>query len=274
VGAALAPPVISYLALQYGWRSAFFVTALLGMVWVVPWWFVYRSPEFVAVGGHVADRTQTEWQRWQLLLTERETWYLTLLRLLTDPVWYFYLFWFPKYLSDARHLTLRQLGSVAWVVYLAADLGSILAGLAVSRLIGRGGLPIRTEQRVMTALACMVPAGLLIPFVTSLPVALALAGVVAFAQLGWQIVTTTLAVNYFGPRVIATAFGIIAAGSGLGGLLSTDVIGRVVTNLSYQPVFIGLAFLHPIALLLLWRVRVNRAAVFSNEKPVLLGKET
>jgi ACS family hexuronate transporter-like MFS transporter len=70
----------------------------------------------------------------EILFQEREVWLLMLVRLVTDPVWYFYLFWFPKYLSDTRHLMLRQLGSVAWVVYLAADLGSVSGGC-----IYRGG---------------------------------------------------------------------------------------------------------------------------------------
>jgi ACS family hexuronate transporter-like MFS transporter len=259
VGATVAPPVISWLTLRHGWRAAFFITGALGMLWVIPWWFVYQPREDVAVAARRAPQ-QSEWQRWKRLLKEREVWLLMLVRLVTDPVWYFYLFWFPKYLSDARHLTLRQLGHVAWMVYLAADLGSVLGGLYVSRRISRGGRPIFTEQKVMTMLACIAPVGLLIPFMPGLVGVLGLAAVVAFVQLAWQITTTTLAVNYFSTALIATAFGMIAAGSGIGGLLSTNIVGHVVTSFSYRPVFIGLAVLHPAALLFVWGIRQGKAA--------------
>ncbi|HEX7359939.1 MAG TPA: MFS transporter [Bryobacteraceae bacterium] len=260
IGATLAPPVIVYLSLHYGWRSAFSLTGALGALWIAPWLLVYRPPAGVR---RVREKKGSEWKRWKTLLSERETWLLTVLRLLTDPVWYFYLFWFPKYLSDARHLTLRQLGHIAWVIYLAADLGSILGGFAVSKWIARGGAPVLTEQRTMTVLACLMPLGFLIPFTPSLPMALLLAGLVAFGQLAWQTITTTLAVNYFSSAVIATVFGIIAAGSGLGGLISTGLIGHVVTSGSYAPVFIAMAALHPASLLLLWRVRRNRAQSYA-----------
>ena len=259
VGATIAPPVIAWLTIRHGWRAAFFITGALGMLWVIPWWFVYKPREEVA-SAEARTPKQSEWTRWKLLFQEREVWLLMLVRLVTDPVWYFYLFWFPKYLSDARHLTLRQLGSVAWVVYLAADLGSVLGGLYVSRRISRGGRPILTEQKVMTMLACLAPVGLLIPFMPGLIGVLALAAVVAFVQLAWQITTTTLAVNYFSTSLIATAFGIIAAGSGIGGLLSTNIVGHVVTSFSYRPVFIGLALLHPVSLLFVWGIRQARAA--------------
>lgn len=259
VGATIAPPVIAWLTLRHGWRAAFFITGALGMLWVIPWWFVYKPREDVTIAEARAPK-QGEWQRWKLLFQEREVWLLMLVRLVTDPVWYFYLFWFPKYLSDALHLSLRQLGSVAWVVYLAADLGSVLGGLYVSRRISRGGRPIFTEQKVMTMLACIAPVGLLIPFMPGLTGVLALAAIVAFVQLAWQITTTTLAVNYFSTSLIATAFGIIAAGSGIGGMLSTNIVGHVVTSFSYRPVFIGLAVLHPVALLFVWGIRQGRAA--------------
>jgi ACS family hexuronate transporter-like MFS transporter len=112
----------------------------------------------------------------------------------------------------------------------------------------------------MTTLACIAPVRLLIPFMPGLVGVLALAAIVAFVQLGWQITTTTLAVNYFSTALIATAFGIIAAGSGIGGMLSTNIVGRVVTSFSYRPVFIGLAVLHPVALLFVWGIRQGRAA--------------
>jgi MFS transporter, ACS family, hexuronate transporter len=259
-GAALSPPLISFLAVHYGWRSAFFTTGALGLLWVIPWLVVYPNTRTEPAKAKTReDGWRRESARWAAMLGCRELWLLTGLRMLTDPLWYFYLFWFPKYLGDARHLTLTQLGRTAWVVYVAADLGSISAGFAVSRLVTRGSSSLRAEQVVMTVLACIAPIGALIPFTLHLHRALLIAGVVAFAQLGWQMLAMALAFDYFAPDVVGTAWGIAMAGSGLGGLISTNLIGHVVTSFSYAPVFWGLAAVHPIALMLLWSIRASRA---------------
>jgi MFS transporter, ACS family, hexuronate transporter len=258
VGAALSPPLISFLALRYGWRSPFFITGVLGILWIAPWLLVYPSapPE----GREPAPVWRDEIARWKSVLAYREVWLLAALRMVTDPVWYFYLFWFPKYLGDTRHLTLGQLGKTAWVVYVAADAGSILAGFVVSRLVISGRNPIRAQRMVMTILACIAPVGAMIPFVVHLRSTLFLAGLVAFAQLGWQMLTTALAFHYFSPKVVGTAWGIACAGSGLGGLVSTELVGHVITRFSYPPVFWGLAVLHPAALILLWAIRISHTS--------------
>lgn len=274
VGATIAPPVIAFLALTYGWRAAFVVIGALGFVWVIPWLWLYRVPhehpritprELAIVPGPPAVRpndegaAETERQRWTALLARRETWLLTLSRVLTDPVWYFYLFWFPKYLNDARGLTLAQVGAVVWVVYLAADVGSVTGGWASGRLVRRGLAAIPARKRVMTVAACLLPVSPLIAFAPSVAGALALAAVVALAHLSWQVTLSTLVTDVFPQRLVATAFGVVAAGSGLGGLISTGIIGRLVTTYSYTPVFVVMGLLHPIALLLIRQVRTADA---------------
>jgi ACS family hexuronate transporter-like MFS transporter len=261
VGAVVSPPLISFMALRFGWRSAFISTGALGLIWIVPWLFTYpqaavEPPQVTVPGTAFRD----EVKRWTQLMGQREVWLLAILRMVSDPVWYFYLFWFPKYLSDARHLTLRELGNTAWVVYVAAGMGSILAGLAVSRRIGKGGQPVRTERSVMTVLACLAPVGAMIPLVPHLYLVLILAAVVVFAQVGWQTIAMALAFNYFPSEIVATAWGIACAGSGLGGLVSSNLIGHTITSFSYTPVFYALAVCHPLALLFLWRIRAGRSA--------------
>ena len=269
IGATIAPPLIAFLATSYGWRSAFILTGALGLVWVVPWWWLYRRPEEhpritreelgvvpPPAGPEVA--AQSEWGRWRPLLARRETWLILLVRLLTDPVWYFYLFWFPKYLQDARGLSLIEVGRVAWVVYFAADIGSVLGGWASGRLIRRGVPAVASRRRVMTAAACLLPLSPLVAYAPSAGTAILVAAVAAFAHLTFQAAGGALVVDLYPSRSVATAFGIIAAGSGLGGMISTNVVGRLVTAYSYTPVFVLMGLLHPLALLLLWRVREAR----------------
>jgi ACS family hexuronate transporter-like MFS transporter len=247
VGATIAPPMIVWLGGKYGWRAAFFATATAGLVWLLPWLLVYRLGPFAEHGG--AARVP-EVQLWRFVLTNRSAWLLMFARMLSDPVWYFYLFWFPKYLMDGRGHTLAEVGRIAWIVYLAADLGSIIGGWCSGPLIRRGMKPTPARIRVMTAAALIAPAGCLIGFGVSLPVVLALAAVVTFAHLTWQVTMGALIVDLYPKTVMATAFGFIAAGSGFGGMLSTSAIAWLVTHISYRPVFLLMALLHPLALLL------------------------
>jgi MFS transporter, ACS family, hexuronate transporter len=268
IGATLAPPLIAWLALSYGWRGAFVITGVLGLVWVVPWLWLYRPPhehsrltdvERALVPPASVPRGSAtagaERARWRSLLAERDTWLLLATRVLTDPVWYFYLFWFPKYLTDTRGLSLVEVGRVAWVVYLAADLGALLGGWLSGRLIDRGHGPIAARKKVLRLAAMTILVGPLVAWAPSIPLVLLCAGGVALSQLAWQVTIGALIVDRYPPASVATAFGIVAAGSGFGGMVSTGIVGYLVTNYSYVPVFVGMAALHPIALALVWFVR-------------------
>ena len=278
IGATIAPPLIAFLATTYGWRAAFVTTGALGLLWVIPWLWLYHPPrqhpriteaelatveanDAVAAARAEADGTAsqinnlTERGRWALLLGRRETWLLLLSRVLTDPVWYFYLFWFPKYLSDQRGLSLLEVGRIAWIVYLAADIGSLLGGWASGALIKRGMNTISARKRVMIVAACLLPLSPLVALAPSIYVALFVASIAAFAHLAWQVTLGVLIVDLYPQRLIATVFGVVAAGSGFGGLVSTGIVGRLVTDYSYTPVFVLMGVLHPLALVLILKVR-------------------
>ncbi|MGC4051177.1 MAG: MFS transporter [Paludibaculum sp.] len=143
LGATIAPPLIALLSEHFHWRSVFLFTGSLGLIWVLPWLWLYRKPsdhprlsdeerELILDKGSSAMESDVmpPEGRWRHILGRRETWLLMLSRMITDPVWYFYLFWFPKYLTDARHLSLAEIGRIAWLVYLAADIGCITGGAA------------------------------------------------------------------------------------------------------------------------------------------------
>jgi ACS family hexuronate transporter-like MFS transporter len=240
---------------------------------VIPWLWLYRRPhehpritteELALISENDPSRAdsesaalvgQSEKQRWYLVLSHKAVWMLLLSRLLTDPVWYFYLFWFPKYLQDARGQSLAQVGNLAWLVYVGADAGCILGGLATGWLIRRGVTPVHSRLRVMTAAACLIPLGIFVAVAPSAQAAVWVAMLVAFAHLVWQVVMGALIVDLAPPARVATVFGVVAAGSGLGGLISNELVGRLVTSWSYTPVFVVMGFLHPLALLLIWQVR-------------------
>ena len=143
IGATLAPPLIAYLAIRHGWRSAFVATGTLGLIWIVPWLLFYRP----AAKARPAVAPQPVTPRkdrlpWHKVVFNRQAFLLLAARTLTDPVWHFVLFWCPKYLTDVQHMSLEQVGRIAWTVYLAADVGSIAGGFVSGRLIAFASVPV------------------------------------------------------------------------------------------------------------------------------------
>ena len=266
VGATLAPPLIAWLALSYGWRSAFVVTGLLGLLWLVPWLLIYRSAPKEGVPAPPVTAAAS-WG-WRAALCSPLVLGLLFARVITDPVWHFVLFWFPKYLADVQGMSLAEIGRMAWLVYLAADVGSVAGGYFSGRLIKRGARPVEARKWVMTAAACVIPCSALVPHTGVHGAIIALVAVMAMAHLTWIVTLTTLAVDLFPAEKIGTIFGIIAAGSGLGGMLFTNLVGHLVTYFSYTPVFMLMSCLHPVALILIWRVARRAAAGESAQRRV------
>ena len=246
VGATIAPPLIAWLALQYGWRAAFVITGAAGFVWLAIWLVVYRSPD-----GAEPARTK-EPIRWGPILRDRSVWGLAITRLIADPVWYFYLFWFPKYLIDERGMGLIQVASLAWIVYLAADIGSVGGGYFSGRLIRSGVAPPRSRLIAMGCAAGLAPVGMLIATHLGIAPTLAIGALVAFAHLVFQVNMGALVVDLYPMRNVATVFGLIAAGSALGGFASTHLVGQIASTGSYDEIFLLMGLLHPVAWLVAW----------------------
>jgi len=265
VGATIAPPLLAWLTLNYGWRSAFVVGGAIGLLWVVPWLLVYRPTQTdLPVAPSQAsplpalERDATRW--WDIFLT-REVLLLLAIRALTDPVWQFILFWLPKYLTDVHGLTLAQVGRIGWVPYLAADIGGILGGYASGFLITRGFRVVDARKWVMVLCGLTIPCGALLVMRTgNINAIVILMAVIAFAEFTWMVTMTALAVDVLPMQRFGRMFGVIAAGSGFGGMLFMQAVGRLVTSFSYMPVFVLIACLHPIALIAVWRIAQARPA--------------
>lgn len=277
IGATIAPPIILWLAYSRSWQTAFVVTGALGFVWLLPWLIFYYPPathphltaeqrEAVteaaseattegapAVAGDVPVRNA-----YLTILSRKDVWALTLARLLTDPAWYFYQSWLAKYLHSDRGLPQEKLG-ITWVVFLAADAGTLIGGILSGWLIRSGRTPPAARMTVMAVCACLMPLSPLVALAPSVPLCLAVAMLMVFSHLTWLINLSALVVDRLPKSIVATAFGVIAAGSTVGGILMNSFVGWLVTNHSYTDWFIVMAFLHPVAWLLLRVFGVHRA---------------
>ncbi len=271
IGATIAPPLVVWLAGRYRWPSAFVVTGAAGLVWLVPWLCLYRRPARDLGTGPDRETpspgsTDGPTIGWVAVLRQGAVWRLMVARLLTDPVWYFYQFWFAKYLHADRGVEQGDLG-MTWVVFLAADVGTLAGGWLSGRLIARGTDPVASRRRVMLGSACFVPLSMLVPWAPSVPSALGLAMIVVLAHLAWLINLTAMVVDLFPARTLATVFGIVAAGSAAGGIVMNSAVGRLVTSSSYDAAFTTMALAHPIAWLLIGRLSRPKRETAPGEPP-------
>lgn len=267
VGATLAPIIIVGLASWHSWQAAFVVTGLAGLVWLLPWLWLYRRPEqhpritdperaLIAAGAPADPVAGTEagWGKWWQVFGRHEVWLLIFGRMLTDPVWYFFQFWFAKYLYDVRAVDQKQL-TVTWVVYLAADIGVLSGGWLSGLLIKRRVAPSQSRLWVMLGCAALVPIAAVIPQIGSLWLVLGIGMIAVLAHMAWLINLSALVVDIVPKSSLGFTFGVVATGSSLGGLMMNKAVGALVTHLSYDPAFHFMLLLHPLAWLLLWQLR-------------------
>jgi ACS family hexuronate transporter-like MFS transporter len=257
VGAIIAPPLVAWLAIHFGWRNAFVLTGCAGFLWLVGWLLVYKSPPVPATVAAPSEKPAVS-----ALLRMPETWALLLPRFVSDPVWWFYLLWLPKYLADQRGFTIGDIGRLAWMPYLAADLGALVGGLMTGWFIKRGISVVRARAFGMLPFAALMPLSVLVPRANT-TTALAIICVVAFAHMAWKTNLQTVTNDIFPLSVVGTVAGIIAFGSGLGGSLFTWFTGWVVSTISYDAIFIIMGFLHPISFVI-FRLLMKRSRLTSD----------
>jgi len=274
VGGALAAISIPLIALKFGWRAAFFASGALGFVWLLLWLRVYHpldrhprvTPEersFIHRGQDAPEASPDQGlQRWLRLLGNRNVWGIVLGRALTDPIWWFYVFWLPQYLSDARGFSLQRIALFAWMPFIAADIGNFTGGFI-------SGYCIRHGMSVVRARICVCVVSCL-PILAGIPAAnvhspYAALGLICFALWGyasWSTMGLTLPSDLFPQDVVATVTGLSGLAAGLVGSVFTIAVGVLVDRLGYSPAFLvaGLLPLFATAsLLMLVRTPSNSA---------------
>jgi ACS family hexuronate transporter-like MFS transporter len=249
VGGAIAALVIPLIAVAFGWRAAFVFSGLIGFVWLFVWLRVYhpldRHPRVTA--GEVsliragqdapAASAQRGAQRWLELLKNRNVWGIVLGRGLTDPIWWFYVFWLPQYLSDARGFSLQRIAMFAWMPFIAADLGNFTGGI-ISGYCVRRGIPVLHARVWVCVVSCLpMLAGIPAASVHSVYTAL---GLICFALWGyasWSTMGLTLPSDLLPQDVVATVTGLSGLAAGLIGAFFTMAVGVLVDRFSYRPAF-------------------------------------
>ncbi len=243
-GAVIAPPLTAWAAGALGWRGAFVGTALIGLIWLAAWLWAVRGVD----AGPTQERRAVSFGA---LLSRREVRRLLYARFLFDPVFYFYMFWIPQYLSKERGLSLREIGAWTWIPFFALGVVNVTAGGFSDRLVARGWATRRARLAMMLGAALITPASYLAASAPTVGSAIGLMAVLMMAHGVWIANFITLIGDTVERHEVATAVGLTGTSGGVAAMLSNLVTGPVIDQYSFAPVFLVSALLYPAAWLVL-----------------------
>ena len=264
VGAVSAPPLIAAVLQFTNWRWIFVLTGAIGFLWVVWWKQTYSPPEKFSVPE--SDSTEmngnttamlkptvhsTASFSWIQLFRIRETWALVTAKFLSDAAWFFFLFWLPKYLYDARGFDIKAVGMFAWMPAAAAGAGCLLGGAFSSYLVRRQVSLNIARKLALGASAAMMPLAILVPHV-HVSWAIALFCVAYFGQQSWSTLIMVLPTDLFPQDVVGSVAGLVGFGGAMGGIVFGQIVGYLLDHgFGYGPVFGIAGILHVVALLII-----------------------
>jgi len=262
IGAVIAPLAVPLLTAHFGWHSAFLFTGALSMSWAVVWALVYRepekqprlSPEELQLIRSDQEQVVSRQVPYRVLLTRRATWAFLVGKFLTDPVWWFYLFWLPGFLQLKYGVDLIHLGPPLVTIYLSADIGSVGGGWLSSSLLKSGWSVGAARKTAMLVCALCVTAVIFVPKAAgNLWLSVALISVATAAHQGWSANLFTLTSDCFPRSAIASLVGLGGLGGAIGGMLAQPAIGRWLdfSKESYAPLFIVAGSIYLVALLII-----------------------
>ena len=276
-GAIIAPPLVAGIILMYGWQAAFVFTGAIGLLWVVAWLLLYREPQHhplltsaeldlitsgqetpssqLICGPGVSPGLSPGERRchtagWGEILRHKAIWAVIAAKFLTDPGWYFYLFWLPKYLKTVHGFNLQSIAMFAWMPYVCADVGSVLGGL-VSTTFSRWGFSILGARKLALCIcAAIMPVAIPAGYTGRPSVALLFICIATFGHQCWSANLLVMPADLFPRRMVASACGLAGMCGIIGASLFTLLVGFMLKSFGYRTIFTIVGLLYPIAAVL------------------------
>ena len=246
VASIVGPPMAAVIFTVAGWRWTFFVFGFLGFLLVIIWQFVYRTPEEKM--DRASEANEEEAVPWKLLLKQRETYGFMIGKFLTDPVWWFYLYWMPNYLFSQRGFDIKSIAIAVPLIYIIAMLASWVGGWFSGYLIKQGWPALKARKVVMAISAACLPVTALAVMAGNSWVAILLVSLALGAHSSWSVNIFTVVSDCFPFKAVGSVTGLGGFAGGLGGLLiATLAPGYIITYFGYVPIFILMGILHPLA---------------------------
>ncbi len=272
IGAVVAPAVVPWLTVTFGWQAAFVATGATGFIWLILWIVFYERPEAAKkvskeeMAYILSDPPEpaSEKVAWLKLLNYRQTWAFVIGKFLTDPIWWFYLYWLGLYLNNNFGVTLTQLGLPLIVIYTMTSIGSIGGGYLSGALIKRGMAVNKARRVTMLIFALLVVPVVTAANISNMWIAVGIIGLATAAHQGWSANIFTTASDMFPKKVVGSVVGLGSFAGSLGGMIFLTSAGYIVQATGrYMILFIicGSAYLLALGVMTLLTV---------NAKPVVL----
>ena len=246
VGAILAPPLVAWIVLEWGWPQAFVLVGVSGFLWLLVWWLVYHTP--AEVEREMAGPRLPAWR----LFRTRFVWSFTLSKVFLDPVWYFYIFWFPEYLKRARQFDLAAIGKYGWIPFLVAGLGNLLGGWFSAALLRRGVSLTVARKTAVTFFAGLMISAIPAVMVADVRLSIALVSVAMVGYTGCSANMLAFPSDVFPKNAVGSVYGLASMGSGFGGMVFTLLTGWVIDHYSYVPAFVGFGIMPLVCAGIIW----------------------
>ncbi|MBE9462529.1 MFS transporter [Dyadobacter subterraneus] len=239
IGAVAAPIVVPWLLGSYGWQQAFIITGALGFIWLIFWWLLYEIPsrhkklkpeefEYIHSDNEVVNEETTKPIKWTSLLKLKQTWVFIIGKFLTDPIWWFFLFWLPSYFATTFSLDLKKPSIHLVVVYTATTFGSIGGGYLSSYLIKKGWAPLKARKITLLIVAFAVMPILFAQYATDIWVAVGIISVAAAAHQAWSSNIFTIVSDLFPKRAVSSVVGMGGFVGSLGSTLFPLLVGALL----------------------------------------------
>lgn len=244
IGAILAPPLVAWILLTTGWRMTFVVVGLLGFVWLTAWIVFYRGRQAVS------EKTTTI--PFATLVRSRFLWQFTLSKVFSDPVWYFYTFWFPQYLKVVHKFSIAQIGATAWIPFFTAAIGNLAGGALFRGLLSFKNTVATTRRICVLVFSALMVAAVFVGGNPSPTGCVALISIATFGYCGALANLLAIPADVFPEGAVASVWGFASMGAGFGAMIFSLATGWLVDRYSFLPVFWLFGLLPIISAWIVW----------------------
>lgn len=251
IGAVVAPPLTIVISGSYGWRWAFIIPGLFGILWVVVWMLISWRKSLSAEQAVSAEPKPEQQVSFMEILKNRSAFVFILMRFLLDPVFYFLMFWVPKYLNEQRDLSFERIGELFWIPFLALGISNIIGGWISDKLIARNLSVNAARKWVMGGAALVTLVAPFIAWVSSVELAIGLMALLMLAHGFWITNYITAISDVFGKYATSTVVGLSGTAGAISGMLFNPLIGLVVQNYSYSPLWVVSGMMYPLAFVIM-----------------------
>lgn len=249
LGAVVAPPLTVYLIGYTGWRGVFIITGVFGLFWVLGWLIITRHQRYSGTADKADDKNHKtfNWRSILQILTIKEVWVFIIIRFLLDPIFYFYMFWIPKYLSDIRGIDLDQIGNLFWIPFLALGISNMLGGYISDEIFKKTKSLNWARKLVMGFAAIMTVSAIFIQYLNSVQAVITMLFIAFFAHGFWITNYITAISDIFGRKITSTVIGLSGSAGALSSLIINPLMGMIIFSYSYKPLWLYSGVMYSVA---------------------------